>query len=113
MQCGLRDARAFGTVDSWTVWAFAITVWAVAVVAGAKPPSPLSDFLSRWFPWFFSLPQDQQAFLEVAVPSTVLLLLWLFGAFISPFGGNLIHLLLVILLVVIVLRFVQGRRYLN
>jgi Family of unknown function (DUF5670) len=46
--------------------------------------------------------------LEVII--VVLLLLWLFGAFVSPFGGNLIHLLLVILLVVIVLRFVQGRR---
>src|SRR6185503_1808635 len=65
-----------GTVDSWTLWVFAITVWPVALVAGANPPSPLSDFLSRWFPWFFSLPQDQQAFLEVAVPSTVLVLLW-------------------------------------
>jgi uncharacterized protein DUF5670 len=46
--------------------------------------------------------------LEVII--VVLLLLWLFGAFISPFGGNLIHLLLVVLLVVIVIRFVQGRR---
>jgi hypothetical protein len=43
----------------------------------------------------------------------VLLLLWLFGAFISPFGGNLIHLLLVVLLVVIVIRFVMGRRVLD
>ena len=49
--------------------------------------------------------------LEVII--VVLLLLWLFGAFVSPFGGNLIHLLLVILLVVIVLRFVQGRRILD
>jgi len=40
----------------------------------------------------------------------VLLLLWLFGAFISPFGGDLIHLLLVVLLVVVVLRVMQGRR---
>jgi hypothetical protein len=43
----------------------------------------------------------------------IVLLLWLFGAFVFPFGGDLIHLLLVILLVVIVLRFVQGGRYLN
>ena len=43
----------------------------------------------------------------------ILLLLWLFGAFLYPFGGNLIHLLLVVLLVVIVVRFVQGRRYVN
>jgi len=40
----------------------------------------------------------------------VLLLLWLFGAFISPVGGSLIHLLLVALLVVVVIRFVMGRR---
>ena len=40
----------------------------------------------------------------------VLLLLWLFGAFISPFGGSLIHLLLVVLLVVVIVRLLQGRR---
>jgi hypothetical protein len=39
----------------------------------------------------------------------VLLLLWLFGAFISRFGGSLIHLLLVALLVLVVIRFVMGR----
>jgi Family of unknown function (DUF5670) len=49
--------------------------------------------------------------LEVII--VVLLLLWLFGAFLYPFGGNLIHLLLVVLLVVIVLRFVAGRRVLD
>ena len=43
----------------------------------------------------------------------VLLLLWLFGAFISPFGGNLIHLLLVVLVAVIVIRFVMGRRVMD
>ena len=42
----------------------------------------------------------------------ILLLLWLFGAFINPFGGKLIHLLLVILLVVVVIRVMQGRRVL-
>jgi hypothetical protein len=40
----------------------------------------------------------------------VVLILWLLGAFIVPFAGNLIHLLLVILLVVVVLRVLQGRR---
>jgi hypothetical protein len=40
----------------------------------------------------------------------VLLLLWLFGAFISPFGGSLIHLLLVVLLVLVVIRFLMGRK---
>ncbi len=40
----------------------------------------------------------------------VLLVLWLFGAFISPFGGNLIHLLLLVILVVVAIRFITGRR---
>ncbi len=43
----------------------------------------------------------------------VVLLLWLIGAFVSPFGGNLIHLLLVVALVVVVLRVAQGKRPLN
>ena len=43
----------------------------------------------------------------------IVLLLWLFGAFIYPFGGNLIHVLLVVLLVVIVLRLFQGSRYVS
>ena len=43
----------------------------------------------------------------------VLLLLWLLGAFVYPIGGNLIHLLLVILLVFVVIRVVQGRSVLN
>jgi hypothetical protein len=40
----------------------------------------------------------------------VLLLVWLFGAFLSPFGGNLIHLLLVAVVVVVAIRFFTGRR---
>ena len=40
----------------------------------------------------------------------VLLLVWLIGAFISPFGGNLIHLLLVAIVVVVAIRFFTGRR---
>ena len=39
----------------------------------------------------------------------ILLILWLLGAFVMPFGGDLIHILLVVLLVVIVLRVLQGR----
>lgn len=42
----------------------------------------------------------------------VLLLLWLLGAFITPFGGGLIHVLLVIILVVVVIRLLQGRNVL-
>ncbi len=38
-----------------------------------------------------------------------LLLLWLLGAFISPFGGDIIHLVLLVVVVAIVLRFMQGR----
>jgi Family of unknown function (DUF5670) len=40
----------------------------------------------------------------------ILLVLWLLGAFVFPVGGGLIHLLLVIVLVVIVINLVQGRR---
>ena len=40
----------------------------------------------------------------------VILLLWLLGAFVMPFGGGLIHLLLVVFLIVLVIRFLQGRR---
>jgi hypothetical protein len=43
----------------------------------------------------------------------VLFIFWLLGAFIFPFGGNLIHLLLVVLLVVVVIRLVQGQRVLD
>jgi Family of unknown function (DUF5670) len=37
----------------------------------------------------------------------VLLVLWLLGGFVVPVGGSLIHLLLVIVLVLIILRWVQ------
>lgn len=43
----------------------------------------------------------------------ILLILWLLGAFIMPFGGDLIHILLVVILVVVVLRLVQGQRVLT
>ncbi|MBA2564306.1 MAG: lmo0937 family membrane protein [Gemmatimonadetes bacterium] len=36
----------------------------------------------------------------------ILLLLWLFGAFVRPFGGSLIHILLVIVLILVILRLV-------
>jgi hypothetical protein len=40
----------------------------------------------------------------------ILVILWLLGAFIAPFGGGLIHLLLVVILIVILVRILQGRR---
>ncbi len=40
----------------------------------------------------------------------ILLILWLLGAFVMPFGGDIIHFLLVVILVVVVLRLLQGRR---
>jgi hypothetical protein len=45
----------------------------------------------------------------------ILLILWALGAFVTPIPavGGLIHLLLVIVLVVVVLRFLQGRRPLS
>ena len=38
----------------------------------------------------------------------ILLLLWPFGAFITPFGGSLIHLLLLVLLVVVIVRVLRA-----
>jgi len=43
----------------------------------------------------------------------ILVVLWLLGAFVAPFGGDLIHLLLVIILVVVILRLVRGGRILD
>lgn len=43
----------------------------------------------------------------------LLLIFWLFGAFVFPFGGDLIHLLLLVVLVVVVFRLLQGRRMLD
>jgi len=40
----------------------------------------------------------------------ILLLLWLFGYLITPFGGNLIHLLLAVILIVVIVRVLEGRR---
>ena len=40
----------------------------------------------------------------------IILVLWLLGALIIPVGSNLIHVLLVIILVLIIVRLVQGRR---
>jgi hypothetical protein len=39
----------------------------------------------------------------------VLLVLWLLGAFVVPVGGSLIHLLLVIAVIVVLIRIIQGR----
>lgn len=39
----------------------------------------------------------------------VLVILWLLGWFVFPVAGNLIHLLLVLILVVVVIRLLQGR----
>jgi hypothetical protein len=40
----------------------------------------------------------------------VFVLFWILGAFIVPFGGPFIHLILLLVLVVIVLRVLDGRR---
>ena len=40
----------------------------------------------------------------------ILLILWALGAFIMPFGGGLIHVLLVIALIVVVYRLLTGRK---
>jgi len=40
----------------------------------------------------------------------VLLVLWLLGFIVIPVGGNLVHLLLIIVIIMVVLHFVRGRR---
>jgi hypothetical protein len=42
------------------------------------------------------------------VIAVILIIVWIFGAFISPFGGNLIHILLVIAIIAILLRVIRG-----
>lgn len=42
----------------------------------------------------------------------ILLILWLLGWLAYPIGGGLIHLLLVIALIIVVVRLLQGRRVL-
>ena len=42
----------------------------------------------------------------------IVLILWLLGAFLYPIGGNLIHILLVVILVMVILRLAQGQRVL-
>jgi hypothetical protein len=39
----------------------------------------------------------------------ILILMWMVGYFVVPVGGSLIHLLLVILVMVILVRLIQGR----
>ncbi|MDQ7949940.1 MAG: lmo0937 family membrane protein [Pedobacter sp.] len=40
--------------------------------------------------------------------AVVLVILWIIGAFVSPFGGNLIHILLVIAIIAVLLRVIRG-----
>ena len=39
--------------------------------------------------------------------AVILVIAWLFGAFIHPFGGNLIHILLVIAVISLLLGFIR------
>lgn len=40
--------------------------------------------------------------------AVILIIIWIFGAFVSPFGGNLIHILLVIAIIAVLLRVIRG-----
>ena len=42
------------------------------------------------------------------VIAVILIIIWVFGAFVTPFGGNLIHILLVIAIIAILLRVIRG-----
>jgi len=40
--------------------------------------------------------------------AVILVIIWIFGAFISPFGGGLIHILIVIAIIAVLLRVIRG-----
>ncbi|HET8829777.1 MAG TPA: lmo0937 family membrane protein [Pelobium sp.] len=40
--------------------------------------------------------------------AVVLIIIWILGAFVSPFGGGLIHILLVIAIIAVLLRVIRG-----
>jgi hypothetical protein len=40
--------------------------------------------------------------------AVVLVILWVLGFFVSPFGGNLIHILLVIAVIAVLFRIIKG-----
>ena len=40
--------------------------------------------------------------------AVILVIVWVFGFFVSPFGGNLIHVLLVIAVIAVLLRVIRG-----
>lgn len=40
--------------------------------------------------------------------AVILIIVWIFGAFVTPMGGNLIHILLVIAIIAILLRVIRG-----
>ena len=41
------------------------------------------------------------------VIAVILVIIWIFGAFVNPFGGNLIHILLVIAIIAILLKVIN------
>jgi hypothetical protein len=42
--------------------------------------------------------------------AVILIIAWIFGYFITPFGGGLIHILLVIAVIAVLLRIIRGAR---
>jgi hypothetical protein len=40
--------------------------------------------------------------------AVILIIIWIFGAFVSPFGGNLIHILIVIAIIAVLLKVIRG-----
>lgn len=63
-------------------------------------------------PWRDSPPAPESAVPRYSLESiiAVLVVLWLLGNFVLPVVSGLIHLLLVLALVVLVVRLLQGRR---
>lgn len=71
-------------------------------------PSPRGPFLSLVIPGGAIRPLEEEHVLETI--AIILIILWLAGLVSSYTMGGLVHILLVIALVVIVVRVIQGRR---
>ncbi|MFD1630762.1 lmo0937 family membrane protein [Pseudopedobacter beijingensis] len=40
--------------------------------------------------------------------AVILVIIWIFGAFVTPFGGGLIHILIVLAIIAVLLRIIKG-----
>jgi hypothetical protein len=80
----------------------------IAMVAGALFGTWAAVALSViWIRWRTLTGDRTMGLLEVLI--VVVFVAWLLGAVVVPIGGSLIHVLLVVVLILVVVRLLQGR----